>query len=83
MRKYLLEFILHGQDISAKIINNSLREFGEGLEVSEVPPTDISGKGKDFCVRLSTIEPEIIFDTCAQLGRLSAIKIGESEVQNG
>jgi dihydroxyacetone kinase-like predicted kinase len=38
-------------------------------------PQDKDIKGRDFKIRIYTDEPTIIFDTCAQFGRLKSIKI--------
>lgn len=76
MHKYYLEFILNMQTVSVESLKNSLIEFGENLEISQLPQ-DNNTKGKDFKIRISTEDPTIIFDTCAQFGRLKSIKINE------
>ncbi|MFH0913038.1 MAG: hypothetical protein V1884_01980 [Candidatus Omnitrophota bacterium] len=77
MYKYYLEFILNTlQDVSPEILKSSFVEFGDNLEISE-EPEDSDMKGRDFKIRISTDEPTIIFDTCAQLGRIRSIKIDE------
>jgi hypothetical protein len=93
MHKYYLEFILNMQAVSLEALKNSLIEFGENLEISQLsqnntkgkprpfcyegPPNSEKGRGKDFKIRISTEDPTIIFDTCAQFGRLRSIKIDE------
>jgi dihydroxyacetone kinase-like predicted kinase len=61
---------------SEETLKNSLIEFGEGLEIFPLPQ-DAENKGKDFKIHISTEDPTIIFDTCAQFGRLKSIKIEE------
>ncbi len=77
MHKYYLEFILNMQAVSLEALKNSLIEFGENLEISQLPQ-DNNTKGKDFKILISTEDPTIIFDTCAQFGRLRSIKINEA-----
>ncbi len=76
MSKYCLEFILNMQTISAESLKNSIIEFGEGLEIIELPQEN-TVKSRDFKIRIYTEEPTVIFDTCAQFGRLKSIKIDE------
>ncbi|PIP20759.1 MAG: hypothetical protein COX40_03080 [Candidatus Omnitrophica bacterium CG23_combo_of_CG06-09_8_20_14_all_40_11] len=77
MRKYYLEFILNMQTVSPEALKNSIVEFGEDLEISQTPQ-DNDVKGRDFRIRIYTEDPTIIFDTCAQFGRLKSIKINEA-----
>jgi len=75
--KYALEFILHSKDSSPKIIKNSLAEFGNELVVS------IDAGQKESCnykVSMTTEDPTLVFDLCAQLGRIRSVKVQESVV---
>jgi len=72
---YTLEFILHARGSSATIIKNSLAEFGEELKVSREP-----AESPDFKVSMVTQEPVLVFDLCAQLGRIRSIKVHETVV---
>lgn len=75
MQKYFLEFILDiRKDASPQAVKNSIIEFGEDVEISRVPEPE-GAEGKYFKIRLSTEDPAIIFDTCAQFGKLKSIKI--------
>jgi len=77
MHKYCLEFTLNIlQAVSLETLRNSLIEFGENLEIAQMPQ-DNDIKGNDFKIRIYTDDPTIIFDTCAQFGRMRAIKIDE------
>ncbi|MDD4894045.1 MAG: hypothetical protein PHW54_01860 [Candidatus Omnitrophica bacterium] len=76
MRKYFLEFILDMQAASIDTLKNSIIEFGEDLEILQLPQDD-AVKGRDFKICIQTEDPTIIFDTCAQFGRLKSIKIDE------
>ncbi len=62
--------------VSSEALKNSLIEFGENLEISQMPQ-DNDIKGRDFKIRIYTDEPTIIFDTCAQFGRMKSIRIDE------
>ena len=76
MHKYCLEFILNMQTVSLESLKNSIVEFGEDLEIFQLPQGN-DAKGKDFRIRIYTEDPTIIFDTCAQFGRLKSVKINE------
>jgi dihydroxyacetone kinase-like predicted kinase len=76
MGRYFLEFILNMHASLVETLKNSLIEFGEGLEISRLPLDD-DAKGEDFKIRIYTEDPTVIFDTCAQFGRLKSIKVEE------
>lgn len=75
MPKYFLEFILHIYNTPVETIRSSLIEFGDGLEVTDCQ--DNIARGKNFKVQIYTEDPEIIFDTCAQFGRIKSVKVEE------
>lgn len=77
MPKYFLEFILHTYQALPETIKNSLIEFGDSIEVTDCQ--DKVGSGKNFKIQIYTEEPEIIFDTCAQFGRIKSVKVEEKE----
>lgn len=78
MQKYCLEFILHCQNtFNAQIVKNSLAEFGEDLKITELCQDNIGTQGKDFKINLNTEDPTVIFDICAQFGRIRTIKVDE------
>jgi len=76
MSKYFLEFILSIQNTSPEIIKNSITEFGDKLEIIVCKDEPI--KGKNFKINIHTEDPKIIFDTCAQFGRIKSVKIKEA-----
>ena len=76
MQKFALEFILNTHDISLEVLKESLLEFGEDIEVFSLPQDDAE-RGTNFKVQMNTIDPALVFDTCAQFGRLKAVKIHE------
>jgi len=78
MPKYCLEFILNMQGVSLETLRDSLVEFGEDLEIFPLSQ-DNEVKARDFRIRIYTEDPTLIFDTCAQFGRLKSIKIDEKE----
>ena len=68
--------------VSSETLRNHIVEFGEDLEIFELPQ-DNSVKSRDFKIRIYTEDPTIIFDTCAQFGRLKSIKIDEEHQKGG
>jgi dihydroxyacetone kinase-like predicted kinase len=76
MHSYYLEFILNTYNASEELIKTSLAEFGEGLEILLLPQ-DNTGKGENFKVCISTQDPTVIFDICAQLGRIKTVRVNE------
>lgn len=78
MPKYSLEFILCVGDIANETIENSIREFGEGLQISECPEDNV--KDKNLKIQISADDPTIIFDTCAQFGRIKSVKVHEEKM---
>ena len=72
---YKLEFILHTHNGTNESIRSSLSEFGENLEISGCNEPD--SKGNNFTVNLITQDPTVIFDICAQIGRIRQVKINE------
>lgn len=71
--KFKLSFLLHAYNTSEHAVKNSLAEFGEGLEVSEV--ADGTQKGKNFKIDISTEDPTLVFDVCSQFGRIRSVKV--------
>ena len=72
-----MEFILHtGEGQSHSTIRNYLIEWAQGLEISECSRDDCA-PGKDFKIRMRAQDPTIIFDACAQFGRIKSAKIDE------
>ncbi len=82
MSRYCLEFILNMPTVSLETLRDSIVEFGEDLEISQLPE-DNDDKARDFRIRIYTEDPTIIFDTCAQFGRLKSIKIDEKHEKGG
>ena len=74
MHKYHLEFVLNTHQGEPEVIKNSLQGCGEGFEISSLPKDD-KEKGENFKINISTEDPKIIFDTCAQFGRLKSVKV--------
>lgn len=74
MHKYSVEFILYVYSVSAETVQNSIGELGEGLEIRELPQENVA-KGRNLQIHIRTQDPTIIFDTCAELGRIKSVKI--------
>lgn len=75
MAKYFLEFILCAQDASCQMIKSSLLEFGENLKITDCD--DALAKGKNFKVNIDTQDPTLVFDACAQFGRIKSVRAEE------
>jgi dihydroxyacetone kinase-like predicted kinase len=75
MTKYVLEFVLHARDSSPKIIKNALAEFGNDLVVGDCQNP---GESCNYKVNMATQDPTLVFDLCAQLGRIRSVKVNES-----
>jgi dihydroxyacetone kinase-like predicted kinase len=76
MSNYYLEFVLSAYNSNIEFIRNSLAELGEGLEVILLPRGE-NEKAESFKVNIHTQDPTIIFDTCAQIGKIKSVKIDE------
>jgi len=90
MQKYQLEFILNTRGAKTTSIRNSLVEFGENLEITPLAPENVcvcagapggvsdTGKpvsGNGLKIKIETHDPTIIFDICAEFGKLKSVKI--------
>lgn len=77
MPYYSMEFILHtGENESLSKVKNYLVEWAQGLEITECSQNNCA-PGKEFKICLRAQDPTIIFDTCAQFGRIKSVKIDE------
>jgi len=74
MHKYSLEFILHIRDVSTDMVKNSIMDFGQDIDICELHPGK-NPQGKDIKINIRTEDPTIIFDTCAEFGRIKSVKI--------
>jgi dihydroxyacetone kinase-like predicted kinase len=72
--RYCLDFVLRAYGKTARSLKSALSEFGEGLEIAEGVG---EGEARDFKIRIHTEEPTLVFDACAQLGRITSVKINE------
>jgi len=75
IQKYSLEFILHTQKLSCRTIKTSLSEFGEVLAISNCKDSDTDTT--DFKININTEDPTVIFDICAEFGRIMSVKVEE------
>jgi len=75
-QKYKLEFILHTYNTTIQKVKNSLAEFGEALEV--VNTQEPEENGDNFKVNINTEDPTLIFDVCAQFGRIRSVKVTQT-----
>ncbi len=75
MSRYYLEFILCINDASAETIKNAIMEFGDNLKITDCDEDAL--KGKSFKIHINAEDPTIIFDTCAEFGRIKSVRIEE------
>ena len=68
--KYNLDFILNAKRTSSDEIRKHLIEFADNIEVSTLADDE-------FKIILQAEDPTIIFDTCAQFGRIRSVKVNE------
>jgi len=74
MNKYSVEFILEIRDAAIETIKNSIREFGEDIEIQELPGKG-AAKERSLNIHIRTEDPTIVFDICAEFGRIKTVKI--------
>ena len=60
--------------------NTRTDEFGESLEIAE--SQDSSESGDNYNIKVKTEDPTIIFDLCAQFGRIRSIKVTEEKAES-
>jgi hypothetical protein len=75
-KEFRLEFILHAHNTSAKALKNSLTEFAKDIEVTSLE-ADKATDAEDFKVSLKAEDPTMVFDICAQFGRIRSVRIQE------
>ena len=73
--KYALEFILHAKNCSIKTIKSALAEFGNDLVISQTTQENDSA---NYNVSMLTEDPTLVFDLCAQFGRIRSVKVHEN-----
>ena len=71
--KFNLELILNTKVASISDIQNSLAELGHALDVQPM----LAQNNEEFKININTDDPTLIFDACAQLGKLKNVKIVE------
>ncbi len=77
MSRYYLEFILCINAASLEMIKNSIVEFGNNLKITDCD--EAANKGKNLKINIDTEDPTIIFDACAQFGRIKSVKVEEAK----
>jgi len=77
MHRYYVEFILSADKGSGDTLQQALIECGENVEVISLPQSD-SHREHNFKIQINTIDPTIVFDRCAEYGRIKSVKINES-----
>lgn len=78
MLRYELEFVISAYDLKIDLLRDAIAAFGDGIEVAELSNERLS-RYSDFRVNISTLDPTVIFDACAEIGRIKSVKIRERE----
>ncbi len=79
---YSMEFVLQaGESATCSVIKNCLMEWVQDLEILE-EERNSDRQGRNFRVRMQVQDPTLIFDACAQFGRIKSVKI-EEKGENG
>ena len=55
-------------------VKSSIMELGQDIDICELHPKE-NPQGKDLKINMRTDDPTIIFDTCAEFGRIKSVKI--------
>jgi hypothetical protein len=76
MHKYRVECILHTYDVADTELQQALSGCGEDLEILTMPQTD-KEKGTNFKIQIFVDDPTIVFDACAEFGRIRSVKVEE------
>jgi len=74
MKKSNLNFILTTMGIPEQEIKKSLVNFGDDLQILVLEKSGES-RVQDYNIIISTEDPTIIFDLCAEFGRIKSVKI--------
>jgi len=76
MHRYYVEFILSADTSVADALEQALIECGENIEVISLPQSD-SHREHNFKIQINTVDPTIVFDMCAEYGKIKSVKIDE------
>ena len=77
MHKYFLEFTLSTHDYSMDEIKECLLGLGESLEILPLPQCDTE-RARNYKIHLNVEDAMLVFDTCAQLGKIKSVRINEN-----
>ena len=75
--KYRVEFIIQAYNSSLAALKTALEALGSDLTLEQLE--DSNGKAGMARISIRTDEPQLIFDTCAEFGRLKSVKIDEEK----
>ena len=75
MQKYSLEFTLRVHGHSEKAVRNALSEFGDALTIRDCQ--EENSEARNLHIHINTQEPTLIFDICAQFGRIQSARVQE------
>ncbi len=76
MLKYQLEFVLAAAGISEQDLLDLLKDITEEVELSVLPQQG-GERSLPYKVTACVQDPTIVFDACAEFGRIRSVKIEE------
>lgn len=77
MPNYFMEFMLQTSVEESQVtVKNYLVEWAQDLDIAECSQNDCA-RVRDFKIRMRAQDPTVIFDVCAQFGRIKSVKINE------
>lgn len=74
INKYHLDFVLNAFNATENEIGKSLIDFGQELKILR---DENSAGAANFNISIIADDPTVIFDLCAQFGRITSVKINE------
>ncbi|MCU0665569.1 MAG: hypothetical protein MUF05_00505 [Candidatus Omnitrophica bacterium] len=74
---YTLDFILHTYTATnLQAVKSALVEFAQAIQVAQIEENGLS-RTDQYKISMTVEEPTIIFDICAQFGKIKSMKIEE------
>jgi len=69
--RYTLEFILTAYGTTQKALSDALAALGDSLLITPQQSPN------EFKVSMAVEDPTLVFDACAELGRIKSVKVEE------
>lgn len=75
---YSLEFVLYVYDTSEDALKKAFAGFGYDIAVSFLERNETE-RGDNFKVCMKTDDPLVVFDACAELGKIKSVRVNEEQ----